>query len=210
MDILIEILVSLLHLFISDKKLAGDVQASAARQTELDARLQNPAKIQALLLAKKKIVAIKVYREETGATLREAKRGVESIEEQMRLGREQRSLAQESTDEGEMQEVWQQLRAGHKIKAIKAYRVATGVGLKEAKAAVDRMALYTQEAPREPGGDPSAGLVDPERLQHLLRTGRKIQAIKYFREQTGVGLREAKEAVDWLEASMQQEIELRH
>ena len=39
-------------------------------------------------------------------------------------------------------------------------------------------------------------------VQTLIAQGRKINAIKLYREQTGVGLREAKEAVDALEAQM--------
>ncbi|SEM30498.1 ribosomal protein L7/L12 [Streptacidiphilus jiangxiensis] len=39
---------------------------------------------------------------------------------------------------------------------------------------------------------------DPEILE-LVRRGKKIQAIKVYRERTGVGLREAKDAVDRLD-----------
>ncbi len=40
---------------------------------------------------------------------------------------------------GSMAEVEQHLLAGNKIAAIKAYRIATGLGLKEAKDAVEAM-----------------------------------------------------------------------
>ncbi|GAA3794198.1 hypothetical protein GCM10022403_030070 [Streptomyces coacervatus] len=47
------------------------------------------------------------------------------------------------------------------------------------------------------------GLREPEpwsdEVDALLRDGKKIQAIKAYREATGAGLREAKEAVDKLE-----------
>ena len=36
-------------------------------------------------------------------------------------------------------------------------------------------------------------------VERLVRAGRKIEAIKAYRESTGVGLREAKEAVEALE-----------
>lgn len=46
------------------------------------------------------------------------------------------------------------------------------------------------------------GLTEPEpwsdEVNALLRAGKKIQAIKVYREATGAGLREAKEAVDKL------------
>jgi hypothetical protein len=47
-----------------------------------------------------------------------------------------------------------------------------------------------------PGGDPGG----PEAA--LLRAGRKIEAIKSLRERTGVGLKEAKDAVDLLERQL--------
>lgn len=39
-----------------------------------------------------------------------------------------------------------------------------------------------------------------QRITELMRQGRKIEAIKLYREQTGVGLAQAKEAVEALEA----------
>lgn len=42
---------------------------------------------------------------------------------------------------------------------------------------------------------PASPLDDPE-LQQLLRDGRTIDAIKLFREKTGLGLAEAKYAID--------------
>jgi large subunit ribosomal protein L7/L12 len=68
----------------------------------------------------------------------------------------------------------------------------TGAGLKEAKDAVE--ALERGGSPsttRETSGD------DPEIL-NLLRAGQKIRAIKLYREKTGVGLAEAKNAVEAL------------
>jgi ribosomal protein L7/L12 len=80
---------------------------------------------------------------------------------------------------------------GRKIEAIKLYREVTGAGLKEAKEAV--------EALDRRGGLPSVD--DPEfepGLLSLLRQGLKIDAIKLYRERTGAGLKEAKEAVEAL------------
>lgn len=42
-------------------------------------------------------------------------------------------------DEGVRQEIMMLLRSGRKIEAIKVYREKTGVGLKEAKDAVERL-----------------------------------------------------------------------
>jgi ribosomal protein L7/L12 len=44
----------------------------------------------------------------------------------------------------------------------------------------------------------AAEQADMEPMRDLVRQGRKIEAIKLYREQTGAGLAEAKEAVDRL------------
>lgn len=46
--------------------------------------------------------------------------------------------------------------------------------------------------------EPNSG-VSPE-IVELVRKGRKIEAIKRYREETGVGLREAKEFIESLDA----------
>ena len=113
------------------------------------------------------------------------------------------------------------VRAGRKIEAIKRYREETGVGLKEAKNAVDR--LYAEISPpgrftamnesqeysdeglgsgslRRERMDDSVAYSDE--VRSLVRAGRKIEAIKRYREEMGVGLKEAKDAVDRLEAKL--------
>lgn len=178
-------------------------QQPSLRQTELDAKLQHPDRLRQLVSETKKIQAIKLYREETGANLQEAKRAVDLIETQLRRGEGEERFATAETGEENMQAVWRLMQTGQKIKAIKAYRQATGAGLKEAKVAVERMAAGANEAsPQERSAKTGPGLVDPEKLQALIREGRKIEAIKYIRQQRGVGLKEAKEAVDWLEANL--------
>jgi ribosomal protein L7/L12 len=47
-----------------------------------------------------------------------------------------------------------------------------------------------------PFDDPGAGM--PREVVELARNGRKIEAIKRYRELTGVGLAEAKDVVDGL------------
>jgi ribosomal protein L7/L12 len=178
-------------------------RAPSLNQTELDAKLQHPDEIRQLLIASKKIQAIKLYREETGANLQQAKRAVDHMEAQVRREQEEAHLAAPGTGERNMEEVWRLIMAGQKINAIKAYRQITGTGLKEAKAAVDHMTADTKGAlPQEQPAQRDSDLVDPEKLQRLIREGHKIEAIKYFRQQRGVGLKEAKDAVDWLEANM--------
>ena len=83
------------------------------------------------------------------------------------------------------------LEEGRKIEAIKLCREHTGAGLAEAKAAVE---AFEQGEPlparRAAGSDVEWDLVS------LLEQGRKLEAIKLYREQTGSGLKEAKDAVE--------------
>jgi ribosomal protein L7/L12 len=91
------------------------------------------------------------------------------------------------------------LKAGNKIEAIKLCRTATGMGLAEAKDFVERMEA-SPDAPPSPA--PEAGALSP--VAELLFKGEKIAAIKLYREQVkpGIGLKEAKEEVERLEAGL--------
>jgi len=53
------------------------------------------------------------------------------------------------------------------------------------------------------GASDSSPLLQHAEVERLIRAGRKIEAIKAWRESTGVGLREAKEAVEELERRLQ-------
>lgn len=93
------------------------------------------------------------------------------------------------------QDIYDLIRDGRTIEAIKRYRERYGVGLAEAKSAVEHMrdgqpATNDSQAlaRREPG--------DLVSIKDLVLRGNKIQAIKLYREQTGVGLREAKAAIE--------------
>jgi len=87
------------------------------------------------------------------------------------------------------------LRQGRKIDAIKRYREQTGVGLREAKDAVEALEAGAALPPRD-RFDPNL----EQDLIVLLERGQKVQAIKKIRDVTGLGLREAKEAVEALAA----------
>jgi ribosomal protein L7/L12 len=56
---------------------------------------------------------------------------------------------------------------------------------------------FGTSAPPEPARDAGPAGVSPEVLR-LARQGKKIQAIKILREQTGLGLKESKDIVDRL------------
>lgn len=106
-------------------------------------------------------------------------------------------------------EVRRYVASGEKILAIKRWRELTGLGLAESKAAVD--ALFAQGLPAPlasvPHGHgvlpqaPKTGVAPPELVleaRQLVANGRKIEAIKRWREVTGLGLKEAKDAVEAL------------
>jgi ribosomal protein L7/L12 len=85
------------------------------------------------------------------------------------------------------------LRDGRKIEATKLYRDLTGAGLKEAKDAVE--ALEREGSASSPRGQSSGEDAD---MLDLLRAGQKIRAIKLFRDKTGAGLAESKNAIETL------------
>ncbi|PAW81393.1 MAG: hypothetical protein B9S33_16695 [Pedosphaera sp. Tous-C6FEB] len=92
-----------------------------------------------------------------------------------------------------------EVRGGNKIAAIKLCREATGMGLAEAKEWVEKLEASPEAVP--PAVE-VAGALAP--IAELLFKGEKISAIKLYREQVepGSGLKEAKEAVEKLEAGL--------
>jgi ribosomal protein L7/L12 len=93
------------------------------------------------------------------------------------------------------------------IDAIKLYRTATGLGLKEAKDAIDRYAaggpleVAETSVPRAAALDPSAP--EDAEIMRLLEVGRKFEAVKVLRARSGLDLAAAKEAVDNLERDLE-------
>ncbi|MGK0186771.1 MAG: ribosomal protein L7/L12 [Verrucomicrobiales bacterium] len=81
----------------------------------------------------RKIEAIKIYREATGANLAESKQVIETLA--ARISENAPSLANSGENE-----VAALLSQGNKIAAIKLYRKNTGAGLKEAKDKVEALA----------------------------------------------------------------------
>ena len=96
------------------------------------------------------------------------------------------------------------VQQGNKIEAIKIYRGMTGVGLAEAKMAVEALATGqpAQIAPSavSPALDSDAELMD--QVKRLLSQGQKIEAIKIYRGHYSVGLAEAKNAIEQVETEL--------
>ncbi len=83
------------------------------------------------------------------------------------------------------------LAEGRKIEAIKRYREVTGAGLAAAKETVEAL----ERGEPLPTREPVDSTMEAEIIS-LLEGGKKIEAIKVYRERTGVGLKEAKDAVE--------------
>jgi len=94
--------------------------------------------------------------------------------------------------------VLEAVQSGNVIEAIKRLREATGLGLKEAKDIIDAQ-LRADTHSTVPA--PSGASLPPDVLASLLR-GDKLEAIKLLRKQTGLGLKEAKDAVDAAEPAV--------
>ena len=106
----------------------------------------------------------------------------------------------ESASGVDVERIRQLVLQGQTLEAIKVVREQTDLSLKDAKDAVE--AIEHGETPvlplRRPAGASPYGL-DLEPIQDALLHDNKIEAIKLYREQTGVGLKEAKDAVEAIE-----------
>jgi ribosomal protein L7/L12 len=87
-----------------------------------------------------------------------------------------------------------------KVQAVQLLRDHTGADLRDAKDAVDRMDVG--QPLWLPGRESAASLdlpaADLDRVRALKRQGRQIEAIRAYREMTGLSVKEAKDAVDSL------------
>lgn len=94
------------------------------------------------------------------------------------------------------QPVQDALQRGNLVEAIRLMRAGTGLGLKETK---DALEAYMRGEPAPAGFAPMAlpaGAPLPGPVQEALNQGNKIEAVRRLRSLTGLGLKEAKDAVD--------------
>lgn len=103
----------------------------------------------------------------------------------------------------QVQNIHKLLHEKRLIDAIKLYREITGVGLAEAKEAVEEMAVDESIKPPDDERDYDNPILI-SRIKSLLSRNRKVDAVKIYREEYGVGLKEAKMAVDRIQATMAQ------
>ncbi|HEV7998963.1 MAG TPA: ribosomal protein L7/L12 [Planctomycetaceae bacterium] len=139
----------------------ADVDSTDTQPQSLDGR------VLALVTDGRKIEAIKLYRDLTGAGLREAKEAVEALERDGSAPAPRSASAPRQESCGADADVLDLLGAEQKIRAIKLYRDKTGVGLAEAKNAVEALA----RANGLPGGEPSAGCGGAALLAMMILVG---------------------------------------
>jgi ribosomal protein L7/L12 len=95
--------------------------------------------------------------------------------------------------------VLEALSRGNALEAIKRLREAKGLGLAEAKHVVDAYRRQGKAAPARPEAPASVGIADtamPPAAIDALERGNKIEAVRLVREHAGIGLKQAKDAVD--------------
>lgn len=97
----------------------------------------------------------------------------------------------------QLKELRRLIARGDKLEAIKQFRNMADVGLAEAKAAIEAIEAGAHHAGAHEA--PPRNLKQAEQAAlAAIRQGNLIEAIKRYRQQTKVGLKEAKEAVDAL------------
>jgi ribosomal protein L7/L12 len=173
-----------------------------ARRNSVAISSADLAAISALVAGNNKIEAIKRVRELTGLGLKEAKDYVEAMPLTAQPDLPAPApppIVHTNLAAPDLAEVSVLMASGNKIEAIKRLRELTGLGLKEAKDYVESMpaAGPLPVLPRT-GFAPPAGAGDLAEVHALAQQGHKIEAIKRYRQLTGVGLKEAKDYVDRL------------
>ncbi|HSD39190.1 MAG TPA: hypothetical protein VLC92_16905 [Rhodocyclaceae bacterium] len=141
-----------------------------------------PAEAVAALQRGDKIEAVKILRASTDIGLYEAKDAIEQFEVGQ-LTALPISLPAEAVAA---------LQRGSKIDAIRLLRAATGLGLREAMDAVEQFESgepIALQFPRTP-------MAVSEEVASALKRGTKLEAIRLLQTQTGLSLKEAKEAVE--------------
>lgn len=106
------------------------------------------------------------------------------------------------------EDVVEALRRGDLLEAVKRLRAASGVGLREAKRLIDgqspgasgQAAKPAAPAPARPALHTGVGF--PPAVVTALAHGQKIEAIRLLREHSGLGLKEAKDAIEASPLSM--------
>ncbi len=144
-----------------------------------------------------KIEAIKIYREKTGQGLKESKDAVEAyLAGSLPVKKRRQQIAVDSAAG-----VRDLLEEGRRDEAVDLYAKFAGVDQYTATDAVEQIEreMRLADEPKDADGLTAADQVE---LRDLLERGRKIEAVKRYRELSGLGLKEAKDAVDAMERGL--------
>ena len=151
-----------------------------------------------LVKAGRTLEAIRAYRDQTGAGLDDALAAVDRFQRELVPDEGMQPQADRSLSEAvslEGPDVTTLLQAGRKLDAIRIYREQTGASLKDATDMIKDL-------------ERKLDLADQSEIEHsqdaatLLRAGRKLDAIRVYREQHGLSLKDATEAISDLEKSL--------
>lgn len=145
-------------------------------------------------LPDRKIDAIKAYREITNVGLKEAKDAIEyALANPHKIEKSEKgfnALGASMSNAG----IRDLLDAGKFEEAVDAYRTFTGVDTFTARNAVEELQREIDRVIISAGNDTE--------IWQALRDGKKIEAVKLYRQIYNVGLKEAKDAVDAMERDL--------
>jgi ribosomal protein L7/L12/DNA-directed RNA polymerase subunit RPC12/RpoP len=163
-----------------------------------------------LIKGGKRIEAINLYRDTFETSLGDAQAAIEKLSSGQSVVMPESSSAARTALERQLSRL---LKAGNKIEAIKIYQTAyPQIGLKAAKAAIEKydssgmLDLPDSTVSVTESAGPVSGLSSDRvaaaraDIARLMREGNKIEAIKVYRQVTGSGLKEAKDAVESFES----------
>ena len=101
----------------------------------------------------------------------------------------------------QVRKLHEMIHAKELIHAVQFYQSATGVSLAEAREAIEEMAQDEFTKPPSPEWDRDNPVLE-SKIKSLLGKNKKMDAIKIYRDEYGVGLNEAQAAVEKIEASV--------
>ena len=90
--------------------------------------------------------------------------------------------------------ILEQIKSGNKIDAVKMLRKELNISLIEAKELVDKVSAGDNDLGINLSNKETVSV--SEKALEFLREGKKIDAIKVVREETGLGLKDSKELVE--------------
>jgi ribosomal protein L7/L12 len=166
---------------------SGSKGRVAFNPDQIDGAAFSDERIQDALTKGDKIEAIKIYRELTGMGLKESKDAIEYLMAHPEAVSEKKKRAAYDTMDAGIRDMIQE---GRIDEAIEVYQKFAGV---DEYTAMDAVAEIEHELRQ--GESAEVGDID-DRIRNLVDDGKKIEAIKLYREMTGVGLKEAKDAVE--------------